>query len=358
MLINVRFFKSLLAACLIAFTASTGFSADPPNVVDGRWEWENDIGGNVINSSLVLHSKADKLTGKYSNQNFSADIQNGEIEKDGENSNIWFHVDFKNEQGEEYTVKFSGEHADGQIEGDVEILQNGEPQIEFAWNPKRVTEAKDVIGSWDFEFTGPDGVEYRPTLNVTADGDNLKGTLGMQSAESVTCKSTKLAGHELTVSVSIPYEGTSVGLVFSLHPRGDKMLGSATYSVNGDNGDFLVAGKRRILDPRLQALVGAWSCKVVGPDGVERSPMLVARVEGDKLVGTLTEASMEAVEIKAFELKDDMACFDFTNGHDDVTVELTWKCKADGDRLVGTLDFSIDGNSGTIDIEGTKLKAD
>ncbi len=333
-----------LFALALLLSASSVFAE---GIVDGTWKWSADVGGNQINSVLRLQSNGEKLTGSYKDENIEVDITNGEVE-DG---NLWF--EFNSEmQGTAFTAKFSGEFFDPEIEGEIEIFVDGNEEFAFEWEPTRSTENSDVVGDWDFVYTAPDGVEYKPTLSVKEDGGKLVGNISADSG-SLPVENLKLKDHELTFDYSIKLNGSDLDLHYICKPRGNKLTGVLEYSLGGNEGDFDIVATRQTLGKEMSALVGSWRCSVTGPNGEERHPILELKENGSTLAGSVT-IDGNVTELSKIELKDGVVVFAFDFSHDGVDVELTWNVKAEGNKLTGAVEFSANGEQGEIDLTGIK----
>lgn len=339
--------SQLLIVCGLALLAGSA-QADESTIIDGRWVWTLDAQGNTINSELVLHTDGEKLTGSYKDQNVTAEITDGGFD----DLNVWFDMSVTF-NGADIDLEFSGEYSSGSIEGSIDASVNdGEESAELPWNAKRETRNRDVVGQWVFELDAPDGVTYRPELTVSAKNGKLAGKISADDNE-MELKAITLKKNVLSFQYTVPYEGSDLQLTYNCLPRGNKMRGEVQFSVDGNDGTIDIKAVKKTLDKRLLALVGSWKCSTVGPDGVERKPVLTAMVENGKLVGHLKSEEID-VKIDELKLDGDYVSFPFTNSHDGNTIDLVWKCKADGDKMTGIIEFDFDGNSGSIDVSGNK----
>jgi hypothetical protein len=327
-------------------------AADADSIIDGRWEWSNDVGNaGIIESVLMLHSDGEKLTGKYQNQMHSAEITEGKID----DINVWFSMTIETDEGD-IEASFAGEFIDGELSGEIAIGRDGET-MEVPWEPKRFTRQEDVVGTWDFEFTAPDGNKYEPKYMISTNAGKLSGTVSANES-SMDLKNVKLADNKLTFDYAIDYNGSDLALKYTCHPRGHKMVGSCSYSVDGNEGTFDVSGKKQVLAKQLQAMVGAWNCAVTGPDGIDYNPILTVQEEDGKLTGRIATNELD-MAIKEIVLKDGKVTFDFTTEHENEgSVKLTWVCSVDGDDLRGKVKFQVAGQDGEIDVTGTRIKDD
>lgn len=180
------------------------------------------------------------------------------------------------------------------------------------------------------------------------------GTMNDRGKNSAV-SSLELKNHMLSFDFSTDYQGSQLDLTYHCKPRGDKLSGTLDYSVNDNRGDFPIVATRKKLDKRLLALVGEWECSLTSPDGVDHAPVLAVRVEDGAIKGRLT-SNIVNVDIDEFKLEGDDVVFSFLNNHDGLNVNLSWRCKADGDALAGKLEFKLDGNKGVMDLTGRRRK--
>lgn len=341
--------KTTLCALLFVavFSAYTANAADSP--VDGRWIWSSDVEGVDVDFELHLVSEKDKVTGtlKAPKMDLNAKVQDGGID-DG---NVWFDIEFER-GGAQIKAAFSGEFDASAIEGDIEVSLDGAEEADIEWRAERETRPQDVVGVWDFVLEAPDGNTYRPEFAVKLDGDKLKGTMTAEG-EEMPVEKLALKKNRLTFAYTIPYNGSDLELAYDCFPTGNKLSATIEYNVDGDSGDFTGSAKRRVLDARQSALVGSWKCETTGPDGVTRYPILSLQNSGGKLTGTLKSDELD-IEIKEVSMDGDYISFPFSNDHDGVTVNLVWKCKASGDKLIGEIDYEFEDQSGTIDVTGKR----
>ncbi|GAB5404981.1 MAG: hypothetical protein Aurels2KO_32120 [Aureliella sp.] len=341
---------TLLSAIVVAALPQWALAADR-KPVDGRWIWTLDIEGNTIHSELQLHTDGDKLTGSYKDENVSAEITDGGFD----DLNVWFDMEVEL-NGAEIDIEFSGEYDADSINGTIEAsINDGEETGEFDWAARRETRPQDVAGEWQIEFDAPDGVTYSPALVVKEKSGKLSGIMKSEEGE-IEIEKIELKDHAFTFAYTVDYQGAELDLKYKCMPRGHKIGGVIEYSVDGNEGEMEFEGNRNVLEKQLLALVGTWKCSTIGPDGVEREPVLTTMVKDGKLVGTLKSDEID-LEIKEIKLEDGQAVFPFSMEAEAQTITLVWKCKADGDKLVGTIDFDLGNEQGTIDVDG-KRQAD
>jgi hypothetical protein len=101
--------------------------------------------------------------------------------------------------------------------------------------------------------------------------------------------------------------------------------------------------------------VGTWKCKYeVG--GQEMESTLVVKMDGDKLVGTMTYPENKESKLKEPKLKDGELTFATDVEFMDMKFTVKYKLKVDGDKLKGKAAAEINGDVHEVDIDGTRLK--
>lgn len=336
-------------ACSAAFCiALVPLAAPAEDLPDGTWKWTSEIGEQTIRSVLHLESDGKQLQGKYQDQNIETAIQNGEV--DGRN--VWF--EFTAEvQNVQLLAKFSGELSDTEIDGSVKLIVDGEDRGEFDWMASRFVGNKEVLGTWNFEFTSPDGVEHRPVMVITEKDGELAGTMSA-NGNMLEVESLKTEDNVLSFEYTIDYGGRKLGVRYHCDPRGDRISGTLVYNLEGEIGDFEIEATRKTLPRKIRALLGPWQFSMTGPDGVERKPVLKLIDQGGQLVAKLSSDKLE-VTVDDPAIDGDKISFDFTNQHEGQTVRLKWTCQAVGDNeMKGTLQYDADGNTGEVDISGKR----
>lgn len=332
---------------LLLAVVSFGHTSVAADAVDGTWKWSSNVGEGTINSVLQLDVKGTKLTGRYRNEMHDVSISKASIS----GNEIQFEIAVEME-GSDITVKFDGTFTDATIDGDIEIYVDGQHEMELEWDAIRSTEPKDVVGTWNFVYTAPDGVEYTPALKVSLENGKLAGKIS-NDGDSLPVKSLKLNNHQLSFEYTIDYQGSDLNLVYDCKPRGNKLTGLLTYDVDGNTGDFEIVATRSQVNPRLAAIAGTWKCAATAPDGTEHTPELVITLDGKKAKGTVKGANID-VSFDDIKVENDEVLFGFTNEHDGVAVKLNWRVKTSGDKLNGIIEFDVDGNTGEIKVEGER----
>jgi len=226
---------------------------------------------------------------------------------------------------------------------------NGESVVTKEWNAKRHVGIEEVVGTWNFDFTAPDGTNYQPTLVLSKKQGKLQGELSGNGLKEIELKDNKV-----TFETQVNYSGAPMQLTYVCEPRGNEITGILKYDVQGNSGEFDISAKRKALSPKVKAMLGAWNFEFTGPDGIDRKSLLTLMDKGGELDATL---ETDGTEHDVQELKADGSAvsFEFVVEHDGLVVELSWESEMAGkNEMEGTLSFDVDGNVGDIPIEGKR----
>jgi hypothetical protein len=142
------------------------------------------------------------------------------------------------------TVTFVGK-LDGQKLGGDASFQHGSTTGNWTFAGER-SENNDpmnpILGTWQIEFTTPDGKLLEPKMTVQREGDYLKGSIDTGSTEygEATIKDISFQEQLFRWVVVIP--GGEV--TFESKPDQNRVEGTATFLVNGDSGTFPFKGHR------------------------------------------------------------------------------------------------------------------
>ncbi len=317
-------------------------------VADGTWKWSSNMGDQTIDSTLYLTANGTTLEGRYEDQNIQQEIENGKV--DGNEISFQIPVEFN---GQSILVNFQGtlkeEGIDGTVHFEVDGVQQGE---DYPWEPKRHVGAEEVVGTWNFRYTAPDGVEYTPALVVSEMNGKLSGEITGDSG-TIKVESLRIDDGNLTFGYSIPYQGSDLELNYNCQPRGHKMSGTLEYEVDGNRGEFEVEATRKQLPSELRKLLGTWEFVVTGDDGLERRPVMTLSEKDGELSVSLADEG-ETFDLKNLTFANGQLSFGFSRSHDGMNVDVEWTCKPDGDDMKGSLEYNADGNFGEIPFTGKR----
>ena len=209
--------------------------ADPA----GTWVWDYTFNDNSAEFKLKLKwDDEKKLTGKYTAFDRTSDIEEVKLEKD----ELSF-IAKREFEDREFTVHFNGKVQPDDITGTLSFDFDGNGPREFDWNPKRVVEIDDVVGTWQLRVESPNGV-IQPRLVITADGEKLSGKSVSDAFGELEARNVQLKDNTLTWEVSVVNNGIEFQVKYSGKPRGNAIEGSNEFTVGENAGTMKFTGKR------------------------------------------------------------------------------------------------------------------
>ena len=98
-------------------------------------------------------------------------------------------------------------------------------------------------------------------------------------------------------------------------------------------------------------VVGAWQLKIVTPDGETLQPVLTITEKG-KVLGATYDINDKTVDVTELKLKDNQLSFEVDSEYQGSPLHVAYKGKPQGSKLKGSLEYSVDGNSGQLEFTG------
>jgi hypothetical protein len=231
----------LQLAILGSVSAQTNEEEKKTSPIDpaGTWVWDYTFNDNSAEFKLKLKwDNEQKLTGKYTAFDRSSDIEEVKLEKD----QLSF-VTKREFEDREFTVHFNGKVQPDDITGTVSFDFDGNGPREFDWNPERVVEIDDVLGTWELRVETPNGV-IQPRLTITADGEKLSGKSVSDAFGELEAKNVNLKDNTLVWEVSVVNNGIEFQVKYAGKPRGNTIEGSNEFTVGENTGTMKFTGKR------------------------------------------------------------------------------------------------------------------
>lgn len=210
-----------------------------------------------------------------------------------------------------------------------------------------------VLGPWKLQLTLPDGEqqeqivllgrqydEYRawrvgktglePFLNVKLDEDVLTGNIKPKDAPGIT------------VTLKAQLDGES------------RCKGTGRYhSEDGDSGEFSFSGER--INPASLDDVSQWKLQFVSPDDETHKATLTVIEHGDKLHAWYSgkDHDIPVSEITVDGNRVTMKVTAVTR--DGSKVNVTFRGTVDDQTVTGTVEYQLDGESGTFSFSGKRV---
>lgn len=207
----------------------------------GTFVWESDVGGNYISSQLKLALRGKKLTGEYSDDNVSLEIENGAFDGKTLSFTLEFDVD-----GTEVKAAVSGVVEGDSLKGTTKVDLNGET-FDLPIDGKRKTSRRDVVGEWKLTVETDAGEAFEPTVTIAMEKGKLSGTYDDVVAGEHELKELTLKDNKLSFTIGgDASDGTPFTAKFTGKPRGDRIRGKADVVIGEAELTAKVRGKRTV----------------------------------------------------------------------------------------------------------------
>jgi len=204
----------------------------------GTWKWQYGFNGNTADFTLKLTWDDKKLIGTYSGFNRTTEVEDVRLEKDQLSL-----VTKREFNGNEFVVRLNGKVKPDDIAGTVNIDFGGDGPRDFDWNPKRVVEIDDVVGTWQLHVETPNGA-VEPRLTITKDGDTLRGKSATDAFGELEAKNVTLKDNVLSWEVTGANSGFEFQVKYRGKPRGNSIEGTNEFNVGSNTGTMKFTGKR------------------------------------------------------------------------------------------------------------------
>ncbi len=326
--------------------------------ITGQWEMTMEFGGRPMFATLSVAKGPDgAFTGKWG----AGDLTN--VKFDGQKLTFTRTLKFGDN---EFTMTYAGTLKDGKIAGAFST-DNGE----FAANGARKKPLSGALGQWDMQYrVGERDITGRLAISQKPDG-SLEGKWTSQRGES-TISNVKSQGGKLTFDRTSSYNGTEYKSSFEGTVQGDKLAGA----FRSERGEMPATGQRF-----GAALIGTWDLTIVSergtfpgrlmiyPDLTGRYdffggeiPLKTLKFEGDQLAYTLEVGFGDQASEMSFQGKVDGQSMKgqstSTWGTSEVTGKKAQAAPAQASSIVGTWEFTREGQDGTRRTNTLTIKPD
>ena len=202
---------------------------------------------------------------------------------------------------------------------------------------------------WSFERNG-EKVEMSAKLKW-AEG-KLTGVYVGRDGTETPIKDGNFKDPEVSFAITRERNGQEFTVKYQAKLDGDTLKGKTEFNAGGESRSRDWEAKRAV--GAGGTLTGPWKVVLESPMGqLERS--LKFKQDGEKLTGTFTGQLGEA-EIKEGQVKGAEFSFLVAVERDGQSMSFKYKGKQEGDKIKGTVDYDLAGNTGTIDFAGERAK--
>jgi hypothetical protein len=208
----------------------------------------------------------------------------------------------------------------------------------------------DPSGTWRWDLD-MNGETISNVLKLEADKEGkLTGTLEA-SDRKLAVENGQVDKEEVTFSITLELEQT-IQVLFKGKQSGDSIQGKFTAKTPDDEREFKWDAKRSV---ETADVLGTWQLEIETPDGQMLKPVLLLEKHSDGLKGSYTNAGKQ-LEAKELKLKDNNLYFEIDADYQGSPLHVEFKGRPYGAKLKGTLEYSVNGDSGEIDFTGTRKK--
>ena len=125
------------------------------------------------------------------------------------------------------------------------VLKNGERES-WDFSGRRLGESDfDDVTQWDLAFVAPDNQQQKATVTVVTKGAQAYAWYTSEDYD-LPAKQMSVNGNDVVMSITAKGpDGNTIDATFRGSIAGDRVSGTAAYSVEGSSGTFPFSGKRK-----------------------------------------------------------------------------------------------------------------
>jgi hypothetical protein len=206
-------------------------------------------------------------------------------------------------------------------------------------------------GTWKWTFERNDQKVEMSVKLKWADG-KLTGVYVGRDGTETPIKDGGFKDGVVSFAITRERNGQEFTIKYEAKLEGDTLKGKTEFNAGGQSRSRDWEAKRAA--SAGGTLNGPWKVVLESPMGqIERS--LKFKQDGEKLAGTFT-SQLGEMEIKEGKVKGAEFSFLVAVERDGNKMTFNYKGKQDGDKIKGTVDYDLAGNTGTIDFHGERAK--
>jgi hypothetical protein len=214
------------------------------------------------------------------------------------------------------------------------------------------TSPVDPTGTWKWDYTfGDNTAEFKLKLNW--DGKELTGKYTAFDRTSDIEQAT-LDKDQLTFAVKREFNGEEFEINFEGQAELDEINGTIKLDFGGEPRELEWNASRAV---EIDDVVGTWDLRVKTESGVVE-PKLTITKDGEKLRGKSVTSTFGELEAKNLALKDNELSWEITTESNGSEFHIKYKGKPRGNVIEGSNEFSVDGNTGTMEFTGKRTPPD
>ncbi len=206
----------------------------------------------------------------------------------------------------------------------------------------------DPSGTWRWNFE-INGNTIDNVLKVNSDKDGkLTGILEARGLK-MDLREGKVTGDEVSFQIEAQLD-QKITVSFLGKIDGDKITGDFTAKVDGEAREFPWTATRSV---QAADVVGAWQLNIVTPDGETLQPVLTI-AEKDKVLTATYALNDKTIDVSELKLKDNQVTFEVDSEYKGSPLHVDYKVRPLGAKMKGSLEYSVDGDSGQLDFTGVR----
>jgi hypothetical protein len=207
----------------------------------------------------------------------------------------------------------------------------------------------DLLGKWEFRIETSDGDIFTPTLEIAEKDGKAEGIYTWED-KKIPVKELKLQDNQLSFTVVTELDGQELKTDYKGKPSGDKISGKVDYKLGDDSGSLDFTAKRAVA---ASEPAGKWDLRIETPDGDIFTPTLEIAQKGDTLEGVYTWQDKKT-PVKELKLQDNALTFTVVVDADGQELKTDYKGRLNGDKISGTINYKLGGDTGTVDFTGKR----
>lgn len=190
-------------------------------------------------------------------------------------------------------------------------------------------------GSWQWQFTMPDGTEARPKLKLKQDGTNITGVSTLRTGTETHITNGVVNGDDVRFEVVRERNGTVAITRYSGKRDGDIIRGKVESNWTGEFTRYEWEARR------AAGIDGTWKWTAYFGDRPFEARVTL-KLEGDKLTGSMPGFRRgQPTPIKNGTFKEGEVYFEIERGRSDFKTFSKYEGKLEGDTITGTFETTF-----------------
>ena len=209
------------------------------------------------------------------------------------------------------------------------------------------------VGTWKAKVKMEGDVELEALLTIVDEDGELGGTFELVDLGSGDIKELSLDGDQLVVKVALDFGGQALDAELSGTLDGDSYSGQVTYSLGEDGGELDFSAERQV----AASLAGKWQLSIdaTSVGGEVYEPVMTVTEGDDGYAGTFEFEGAPETAVENLEVNGGDVSFNVTVDFGGAELAINYKGELEGDKLAGSLEFDLAGQTGELEWTGERL---